>query len=283
MSGVVRPPWSVRKLRDPDAEAAFHALGPEVPAGLHSTLTDFVRAWFCDNSYRGAGMLIRDRAKGLCRRTGKKLPLDATKEFLDTLADDQELLLNAVDYALKQPDDMTEVRDLMSALRESRSSLSVGIRGDTACLEYAQPPELSEIVESAGSLTPTAATHLRRAWELCFRREEPDHNAAAAEAVRAVEAASADVVIPDDGKPTMGKIISAMKDNATKWETGLEGVDEPVGTIIAMMELVWSTKGARHGKPGKRRNVEQAECEMVLHTAAVLVHWFTDDDYLWKV
>lgn len=287
MSDLLRPPWSIRNQRDPAAEEAFQALGPDIPEGLHSYLTDFIQIWFGDESFASRHRTVnRGRAQMLGAHLNCDPPLDYLDDFVGWAAANDDRLLDVIDFALGLGKNSQAVMTLMAAFDISRSSLRVVIDSENggAMLEHAQPPELTDLVERAGRSGHTAAVHLRKAWELCFRRDEPDFTAAAHEAVRAVESASIGVVAPTAHKPSLGQIISDMRAKPSKWVTGLEGADSSVEAVIAMMKMVWdSDKRARHGQPDQKVDVGQAECEMVLHTAAVLVHWFTDEDYIRRV
>jgi len=70
-------------------------------------------------------------------------------------------------------------------------------------------------------------------------------------------------------------MIAAMEAKPTKWATDLTSPDlDGVGTVIGMMKAVW--KGhLRHGNPSEPLDVPAERCEMIVHSAALLVHWFT--------
>ena len=143
-------------------------------------------------------------------------------------------------------------------------------------LGYRQPPEISELVEYATSDRSRAYEHLRRAWLSAFSRE-PDLNAACIEAVKAIESAARGIIEPNNSRPTLGTMIKAMKNKPAKWQTDMRAPDsEDIKTIINMMKTVW--KGhmhLRHGNPDEPIDVSSEQCEMIIHSAALLAHWFS--------
>lgn len=147
------------------------------------------------------------------------------------------------------------------------------VKDDEYEIGYRQPPEITELVENVTSDRSRASEHLRRAWSLGFSREaEP--NAACIEAVKAIEAAAKSTIEPNNSRATLGTMIKAMENKPIKWQTdlGSPGSDD-LKTIIGMMKMLW--KGhQRHGNPDDPIEVSGERCEMVVHSAALLVHWF---------
>ena len=94
---------------------------------------------------------------------------------------------------------------LKAYLAEARSVYDVHA-DDTGAYEliHRQPEELSELVMQAASYARRASEHLRSAWSQAFGRDN-DTNAACIEAVKAIEAAGRDIIIPNDEKATFGQ------------------------------------------------------------------------------
>ncbi len=69
----------------------------------------------------------------------------------------------------------------------------------------------------------------------------------------------------------MLKVVEAKPE---KWTTVFESSDAgSLETVISMMQMMW--KGhLRHGNPEEPIDVSTEQCEMIVHTAALLVHWF---------
>ncbi|MBB4072073.1 hypothetical protein [Canibacter oris] len=109
---------------------------------------------------------------------------------------------------------------------------------------------------------------LLKAWLALFthRETERDPNVCWHSCIKALEAAYAPLVTPNDAKPTLGKIRAALRDGSAKFVTPLTG---GVDFIVAALELVGYEPG-RHqdGKTAKAATEEQAE--MVLFTTITL-------------
>ena len=228
---------------------------------------------------------------------------------------DNELLLDAVDHARQYPwkgrsssdaynpkstalelksylDDARSVydvipisnRDYDSPAQGNEHELAIPVMGVQTMmppmgdyyyqLGYRQPQEISKLAEDATSDRSRASEHLRSAWSSAFSRKA-NMNAACFAAVKAIEAAARDTIEPKKSKPTLGTMISAMKDKRTKWQTDLGSPDsEDITMIISMMNMVW--KGhSRHSNPDELIDVPPERCEMIVHSAALLVHWFS--------
>lgn len=66
-----------------------------------------------------------------------------------------------------------------------------------------------------------------------------------------------------------------MESKPTKWQTDLGlPASEDITMVIGMMKTVW--KGhPRHGNPDELIDVSSERCEIIVHSAALLVHWFS--------
>ena len=272
-----RPPWSRRQKRE-DIDQ-FFILRDGIPDGLMNSLMDFVGAYFTD-SYA----VSFSRIEHLARLVERKLPRD-NHRLLEMFYQDEELLLDAIDHALRYPDqrnrslnDPSPVKaaeTLKAHLDDARSIYDVFlVEGVEYELGYRQPPQITELIEAVTSNRTRAAEHLRRAWSLAFSRE-PDLNSACVEATKAIEAAARDTVEPKNPRATLGTMIAAMENKPAKWTTDFAtSGSNSMETIIGMMKMVWRGH-LRHGNPNDPIDVTSERCEMIVHTAAVLVHWFT--------
>ncbi len=117
--------------------------------------------------------------------------------------------------------------------------------------------------------------HLRDAWQKAWGRN-PDASGAYREAVRAVEAAHAPIVLPRDSSATLGKMIAALRDKPDKFAARLSGPGsvESVASVRAMFELLWTSQLDRHGTADEAIpltvTLEQAQDAVAL--ATTLVH-----------
>ena len=267
-----RPPWSIRKNHKSVDE--FYVLREGIPDGLMNSLMDFLADHYTD------GYNVRiERTEHLARIIGRPLPRDRG-HLLTAFMRDEDLLLDAIDHVLAYPDFSIQnpwdaARVVAFYLDDARSVYDVFQVSDQEYkIDYRQPPEITELVEEVTSDRSRAAEHLRRSWTLAFSREA-DPNAACVEATKAIEAAARDTIEPNNSRATLGTMIAAMEAKPTKWNTDLTSPDlDGVGTVIGMMKAVW--KGhLRHGNPNEPLDVPAERCEMIVHSAALLVHWFS--------
>ena len=250
------PPWSQRQNQEGTED--FFVLRAGVPDGLKLSLMEFVASHFAS---RDEGRW--ERTEHLARLVGRTLPRDS-QELLDLFYNDDALLLDAIDHALKYPDwknrgthfgaptPRDDALALRSWLDDARSVYDVAFVDSSACeLCYRQPPQVTELIEDVTSIRVRAAEHLRRSWTMAFARE-PDLNAACVEAAKAIEAAAKDTVEPKNSRATLGTMIAAMDSQPAKWTTDLDlSGSAALETIIGMMKMVW--KGhLRHGNPTTR-------------------------------
>ena len=267
-----RPPWSVRKNRKSMDE--FYVLREGIPDGLMNSLMDFLAHHFTI----GYDVRIK-RTEHLARITGRSLPRDRER-LLTAFRGDEDLILDAIDHALAYPNfdiqpPWKAAKMVKSFFDDARSVYDIfHVQDHEYKIDYRQPPEITELVEEVTSNRSRAAEHLRRAWLLAFSREA-DPNAACVEATKAIEATARSTIEPNNPRATLGTMIAAMEAKPTKWTTDLTSPDlDGVGTVINMMKAVW--KGhLRHGNPDKPLDVPTERCEMIVHSAAQLVHWFS--------
>ena len=266
-----KPPWSIRKNRKSTEE--FYVLRDGIPDGLMNSLLGFLDSHFC-----GGHHVRAERTEHLARIVGRSLPT-YREELLNMFLKDESLLLDAIDHALAHPEfniqHPYEAAQMIKAFLDDARSVYDVFHVDRGEYEigYRQPPEITELVEQVTSDRSRAAEHLRRAWSLGFSREA-DPNAACIESIKAIEAAARTTIEPNNTRATLGTMIAAMNSKPTKWRTDLEAPNsDDLETIIGMMKMVW--KGhLRHGNPNDPLDVSEEQCEMIVHTAALLVHWF---------
>ena len=267
-----RPPWSTRKNQKSVDE--FYVLREGIPAGLMNSLMGFL-----DTHYTSGACARTERTEHLARITDRRLP-EHTVGLLRAFFEDEELLLDAIDHALAYPDfDIQHPHEAAQTIKtfldDARSVYDVfPAEGGAHEIGHRQPPEITELVEGATSDRSRAAEHLRRAWSLAFSRE-PELNAACVEAAKAIEAAARSTIEPNNSRATLGTMIAAMDAKPAKWHTDLTSSgSDGLATIIGMMKTVW--KGhLRHGNPEEPLDVPVERCEMIVHSAALLVHWFS--------
>ena len=142
-------------------------------------------------------------------------------------------------------------------------------------LERRVDETLQVLAESTIAAKGRPAQHLRDAWHKAWGRS-PDASGAYREAVRAVEAAYAPIVLPRDQGATLGKMIAAVRDKPDKFAVRLSGPGsvESVASVRAMFELLWTSQLDRHGTANEEVpltvTLEQAQDAVAL--ATTLVH-----------
>jgi hypothetical protein len=116
-----------------------------------------------------------------------------------------------------------------------------------------------------------ASILLRRVWTATYGRD-PEPSRAYGEAVRAVEAVACPLLLPDDPKPTLGRVVARLRDRPDDWLLVLPGEREAVG--VAPVRL-WTAQRSRHAGGSDTRDQLQVEAEAALSLAVMLVQWFT--------
>ena len=269
---MVKPPFSKRQNSEQLEE--YYALRNGIPTGLRPTLVNWTLV-----RYSRDGEVNKARLHQLERLTDRMILDDLSRddigELHDAFACDHDLLLDSVDVALRWADDRAIAR-LRRYLREARSAYCVETDGeDEYEIQYRQPAEMSELVDTEATQPGRAAEHLRTAWSKCFGLN-PDPKGACREAVEAIEVAAKPVVTPTDSMPSLGKMCGAIRDKPEKWETVSE-FDRSVESVRSMMELVWNEGRYRHGDESAPLEVSQEAAEMTVQTAVLLVSWFRSE------
>jgi hypothetical protein len=199
------------------------------------------------------------------------LPADDPK-FLDAI----DAALHVVDWSWPRPPDPAwedeASLERMLAAANSVWRVSDRFRG----LEHRVDPTVTQAVQVAADVDPTAGDHLAAAWEAAYGLH-PDPDKAYSEAVRAVETLINPLVSPKSSRPTLGKSVADLKSQRGKWELAIgdqTGQPASIDGLLAMLDLLLTSQTpSRHGGgPGSRRHT-QTEGESAVHLAATLVQW----------
>lgn len=129
----------------------------------------------------------------------------------------------------------------------------------------------------AATASDEASMHLRRAWSATYSRD-PEPSRAYGDAVRAVEAVACPLVLPDEPRPTLGKVIARLREQPDDWSFILPGEREAIGIkpIRLMLELLWTAQRSRHAGGPDTRDQLLTEAEVAVSLAITLVQWFTN-------
>ncbi|MFD6094717.1 hypothetical protein ACFVWN_01230 [Nocardiopsis flavescens] len=122
-----------------------------------------------------------------------------------------------------------------------------------------------------------AARLLESAWIHAYGLD-PDPDKSYSESVKAVEAVLNPLVSPNDSVPTLGKTLSALRQQAKsgKWEINVgdaQNQGQNIERFTGMVDLLWKNQLSRHAGGANARSQDQHEAEAVLHLAVLIVQW----------
>jgi hypothetical protein len=287
-------PWVPLYARMSEVAASdFARLHPGVPEWMRESLWEWLRRQLCTYVYRGGRqgywdpntLRIRETER-ICRIevgwdgaggdfTDRCAGLEALRSVLYT---DDVKFLSAVDFYLGKVDDPEDAGKLQVILNESASAWRVGQLGSRLALVERIDETVQRAAEETAKQGTRAGQLLSDAWYQAFSMHR-DPSAAYRCAVRAVEAAAGPILTPKDPRPSLGKMIPALRDGMQKWNFSFtvdSGVD-PKSVLVQMMQLIWTNEYSRHVDvdPAVPLHVSQEEAESAVVLALTLVNWFT--------
>jgi hypothetical protein len=199
----------------------------------------------------------------------------AWHSLVNRIHDDREFGLDVVDLLLHVSSTGPYRSVLSRELGSGGSAWEVEkLEYGTAQLTRRSPGPITEAMDALRSDSERAHHHLRAAWGYLMGRS-PNPSAAYREAVRAVEAAAKPVVLPNDAKATLGKMIRALRDNPGKWDFVL--ADAGPSEVADMCAMIWTNQSDRHGTDDDSApmSVSQEEADAAFHIALALVRLFS--------
>lgn len=242
-----------------------------VPSHLKVPLWAWVQDGFFDHhSYTGDPSRLMELGVhlriALPQSTDRAIETLATKcnnesDFMLTLA---EALLERYKY------DGGRAQGLQNLLRAANSAYVVKDSADG--LEERVAPGVKETVTAAvASAQGSAGDHLTKAWNAAYGRRS-DPGVAYGEAVKAVEAALAAHVSPQNAKQTLGTMIRDVAAKPSKWKFVIaDGNASGVEMLVSMMRVLWDGQTSRHGGTGTTRAETPEEARAAVHLAATIV------------
>lgn len=281
--------WRPLGVDDDQSIATYDALREGVPDGMYTAFWEWVQDALSETrrtTIRGGTRMVRHTQAALAEHAAQALDLSMgsvrANNYYDNIATATSAMQShdnpmvVADFLLAySPTAKAEALDQM--LQRSRSAWAVGERAGRPGLVRRQPEavgsELAEVVRTAGS----AGVKLVQAWEAVYG-VTPNASHAFSMAIRAVEDAAIPVVVPKQGKATLGHVIGQLRQDGDWRLAFTKDPDSPPpgGLVLAMCEALWNGQHDRHGgEPSAPGSVSDDEARAAVSLAVSLVHWFT--------
>jgi hypothetical protein len=198
---------------------------------------------------------------------------DRAKAYWESLDEDEQIVF--IDWLIhvisKIDGGWKHHRDLEEILHAGGSEWTVGTRGENRGLEKRVPQGVADAVDSIIGTSASAGALLSEAWHAAYGRA-PDPEEAYEKAIKAVEEAGAEVVLPMNSKATLGTMIAAVRDQGD-WSLPLES-KSALSAPLEMMKALWEGQESRHGGNGYRKPTP-VEAEAAVLLAVPLVQFFS--------
>lgn len=275
-------PWRAWDATD-DEYAELQIIREPIPETLDETINQWLRGYFrMHMSYGEVSRAVLNVIEAALRlRLDLSYHPDGDEVTEAIRAKGDQYTLRVVDFLLSQwepepPFDSVpqEVAFLRSQMDLSSSAVQVVQEGRG----YRIARRLTEGVEEAAQravndANQTAGQHLAKAWRE-MQSMTPDASKVLRESIQAVEAAAGPVVIPNDKRPQLSKIVGALRQQQG-WGLVLaqrdDGHPDHAAVLIGMLETLAFAEQHRHSGHG------YSEAEAIGHVqlAATLVGWFS--------
>jgi hypothetical protein len=258
--------WKFLSRRGAGVEA--EALFEGIPGHLWAALEE----WFEEAS-------TEDRVRSIALRTRVVLAPSDFRSLLRVARVDygEEKALDVIDAMLYEGGENPGPRpgvDFSAVLDDilQRGGSAWRVSSDGERLERRVDPSVSDALDKAIEIgeDTSAGQHLSNALVAAYSRQ-PDPSKAYGESIKAVEAAAAQVVTPNDLKATLGTIIGEMRTNPAAYEFAISPGD--ADTVLAMMASLWKGQTDRHAGNQPTVPITPEAGEAAVHLAAALVHW----------
>lgn len=259
-------PLSVRRgLRD------VPALAEGVPPGLAYPLRYWLEGVF---GYRSVqGMRTQDMLN-VALRAG--IPLRESygggvmPQILAACERDQDVFLDVVDGTLAVIGGGAVLADVLTA---GNSVWEIAPGGKA--LQRRVDETAARAFGSAVTPADAASAELQEAWTKVYGRT-PDPSDAWDHAIKAVESVLIPMVVGNNPKATLSHVLGEMKAQPSRRTFALESsstTTDGVGTLEAMLRLIWPNPDRHGGGTGVSRQPSLEEAEAVVHLAVLVVQW----------
>jgi hypothetical protein len=271
--------------------AEFAQLYPGVPTWLRESLWEWLRERLCTlvgrhpNQYWDPSTTAIRELERLCRIdigwpgpgsdfSDRRKGLEALR---DALYSDAVTFLTAVDLWLPRVS-VAPRGELQLILQDAASEWRVGELDSQPALVQRIDSTVQQAAEDLARQGTRAGSLLADAWRHAFSMQR-DPSASYRCSVRAVEAAAGPVLTPSDPRPSLGKMIHALRDGMSKWNFAftIDSAVEPKRVLLEMMQLIWTNEYSRHvdADPTTPLHVSQEEAESAVVLGLTLVNWFS--------
>lgn len=235
---------------------AIDALHDHIPEWMQSSLDDWLLSQLSDTRFHKPGLVpdmdILHRLERLLRANliNGARGREAIQVIFHKMNQNPDLKLDIVDGILQlkatanfgiRPleDILLQSGTKWRAVRDVSGKYSLEERVDTTTTTA-----MEDIVDIGGDVS----RYITKAWNEAFGRS-PNPSVAYSNAVKAVEAASWQVVIPNNSRATLGVIIKALKDKPENFQVKITEKIPGLGVeaIRNQMSLIWDGQTDRHG------------------------------------
>lgn len=186
--------------------------------------------------------------------------------FMAHLNQNEELKLDAIQALLEMDGNETKSNLLDMVLLESGSKWSArkgtdDMYGLEERVESITTSAYDELIEHDPE--SLMSNFLAQAWEKAFGRD-PDPSIAYSNAIKALEAATWPLVLPNNSRATLGDIIRELDNHKDEWQSAITETTSNIGieSVIDNLKLVWQGQTDRHGTaspvPPSQQAAEQA-------------------------
>ena len=248
-------------------ERDYSARSRDVERHLKDRLWDWCRSYIVRKAGRYS-YVLNSHGHRMC--VALRLTERSDSDLRDFTSRNPNALLNMADWLLRTDEsrdyEHPRVKRLEQMLDEGGSAWRVAPDGKSL-IERTLDAEHAA-VELAAQGDDQIAVDINAAWNAAWRREEPSAVEAYTAAVKAIEGALAPIVTPDDPKPSLGKIIPALRDKPEKWDTRFRGV-ETVEALTAMLDEVWRSQHRHGGGAGVSNTLDEARDAVSIAVAVV--------------
>ena len=229
-----------------------------------SKIRELERICRVDSQWTGSGSSFSDRTEGLL-------------SLRNIFYANESAFLTAVDFHLSRTPEVDQVKELQTILEDSSSKWRVGQIGSRPGLVERVDETVQQAADEIIRRGERYGKLLAEAWQHAFSMQRNPSSAYRC-AVRAVEVAAAPVLTPKDPQPSLGKMITALRDGMPKWRFAftVDSAVDPKGVLLQMMQLLWTNDYARHINVDLNvpLNVSQEEAESAVVLALTLINWF---------